>query len=259
MPRSTDERGSPQPPADTTDAAGAPREVSSSTSAIPTSPARSDKSSESEGKPVREKLKETRIDGQASSDPAQGSDQPMNDVTNGNTHSTTGDQNTSESENGRGRILRRKRSHDDYDEDLEKPTEKKVERHVRKKSRDVTSPKNIEDDILPNPPQIPVARIDETMVTVDEPQSHNSTSNGPATPDAPTLDKQEAMVTSPNNKRTRDQAKTEEGSGSDIPVEDSKGLQSSDKAEEPSSKRPKDKDDVKPSKGTEETKTKVCV
>ena len=56
----------PEKPQATATAATASEDT---TKAVPTSPARSDKSSDSEGKNVREKLKDTQIDAQATSDP----------------------------------------------------------------------------------------------------------------------------------------------------------------------------------------------
>lgn len=173
----------------------------------PTSPARSDKSSDSEGRPVREKLKETRIDAQAASDAPPSSDQLMDDAPNG----TRGDISTSGSESERGR-LRRKRSREDFEDDHEeaKHPEKKHERHTRKKSRDITSPKDIEIPVPPLTSTTPVPKIDEhetdeTMHNIDEPApAKTSTTDRQITPE-PGVPIKEATVTSPNNKRTLDQ------------------------------------------------------
>jgi Ran-binding protein 3 len=119
----------------------------------PTSPARSDKSSDSEGKPVRDKLKETRIDAQATSEPAATSDQLMEEPTNGS--AKAGEHSASGSDSDRGR-LRKKRSREEFEQETEpdkqpeKKQEKETERHhVRKRSRDV---KDIESGLPLKPP-----------------------------------------------------------------------------------------------------------
>lgn len=188
-------------------------------SAQPPSPTRSDKSSESEGRPVREKLKETRIDAHASSDQTHASDQPMNDAP---TNGTRGDNSTSGSESERGR-LRRKRSREDFEDDHEdaKHPEKKHERHTRKKSRDVTSPKDLSVDLPAKPTANSVPAIrehdsDEAMHAVEPSAEKEPTATGrQTTPDPVLSDKDADALTSPKNKRTLDQveATTEEALG----------------------------------------------
>ena len=164
--------------------------------AAPTSPARSDKSSDSEGKNVREKLKDTQIDAQATSNPAQSSDRVMNDVPNGS--AKLGDQSVSGSDSERGR-LRRKRSREDFEDDAEadKQPEKKVERHVRKRSRDIT--KDLEAGISAKPSGATISSIKES--DADE-QMTSPNKNASTT----TADQASGSDTSPKNKRTRDQA-----------------------------------------------------
>lgn len=183
----------------------------------------------------------------------------MQDVPNGTNDSTTGDQSTSGSESGRGR-LRRKRSREDF-EDEEKPIEKKHERHLRKKSRDVTSPHDTEAEVTTNPLKSSVSRIDEhdddeTMATGDiHSQSGNSASNRPVTPEAPTSQDKENAIISPKNKRTHDQTKG--GDEVDAPSND---VQATDKAaEEPNPKRHRDKDDLQAPLDGKESKTKVSL
>ena len=119
----------PEKPQATATAATASEDT---TKAVPTSPARSDKSSDSEGKNVREKLKDTQIDAQATSDPTASSDRRMHDAPNGS--AKVGEHSASGSDSERGR-LRRKRSREDFEDEAEvdKHPEKKVERHARKR------------------------------------------------------------------------------------------------------------------------------
>ncbi|CAO2652898.1 Nn.00g023090.m01.CDS01 [Neocucurbitaria sp. VM-36] len=201
-----------------------------------TSPARSDKSSDSEGRPVREKLKETRIDAQATSDPIPSSDQPTNDISNGT--AKMADQSASGSDSERGR-LRRKRSREDFEDEAEadKHPEKKVEvgeRHARKKSRDITK-----DDLPTKPAPSTISRIEENDAEMTSPDKKTSTSA--------VSDKASGADTSPKNKRTRDQAED----GTETAVESLTNASANgkpvEKAEdERNTKRLRDKDDVQP-------------
>jgi Ran-binding protein 3 len=176
----------------------------------------------------------------------------MNDATNGTDATTAGDQSTSGSESGRGR-LRRKRSHEDF-EDGEEQVKKRPEHHVRKKSRDITSPKDINFEAGEKPSKSSVSRIDEHGDEVMDPN------NRPSTPEAGVSDKGEAMVTSPKNKRSRDQASSGEGASIVQTVETvSKASQSNDKTEEERNpKRQRDKSEPLAATTTKDTQSKVC-
>ncbi|OAL47914.1 hypothetical protein IQ07DRAFT_107569 [Pyrenochaeta sp. DS3sAY3a] len=190
-----------------------------------TSPAPSNGSSESEGKPVREKLKETRIDATGNPDPASDSELPLNEATNGSAN-----QSASGSDSDRGR-LRRKRSREDFEEEVEadKHTEKKAgvgERHARKRSRDITK-----DDLPPKPLPSTISRIEENDIEMTSPKKDLSSD--------PNAD------TSPKNKRTRDQIEedanatvesSKEAEANGEPVEGAK--------EERDTKRLRDKDEI---------------
>ncbi|KAF2877450.1 hypothetical protein BDV95DRAFT_625334 [Massariosphaeria phaeospora] len=173
------------------------------------SPARSDRSSDSEGKPVRDKLKETRIDAKAS-DRVPSSDLAMSDAPNGTVPDTSqpAEHSTSESDSDRGR-LRRKRSREDFEDDQDQSQPKKKEQHARKKSRDITSPKPFEIQNMTSLPSTSVPRIeekdgDESMVpTEDSVQQHTSVDKEQTSPEATEQDTQ--PVTSPKNKRTLSQ------------------------------------------------------
>jgi Ran-binding protein 3 len=160
----------------------------------PPSPARSD---ESEGRPVREKLKETRIDAQGTSD------QAMKDAS---TNGTRVDPSTSGSDSERGR-LRRKRSRENFEEDEEvKHPDKKQERHVRKKSREIISLKDVDVEStakLSKPEIAPIGEkdSDETMQA-----QQPATSQGQDVLEDELPEKDVAGVASPKNKRTREQA-----------------------------------------------------
>jgi Ran-binding protein 3 len=156
----------------------------------PASPARSDKSSDSEGKDVREKMKDTQIDTHATSDPVPSADQAMHDAPNGS--APAGDQSVSGSDSERGR-LRRKRSHEDFEEEAEagKLPGNNPEGHKRKRSRDIT--KDIE-AFVPSKPVSPT-----TIVEEDEQMSSPKKNTSATTAKASGTD------TSPKNKRTRDQ------------------------------------------------------
>ncbi|KAL6711082.1 hypothetical protein ACN47E_006957 [Coniothyrium glycines] len=199
-----------------------------------TSPARSDQSSDSEGKPVREKLKETRIDAQGGAGP-----EP---VLNGNTPS--GEQSASGSDSERGR-LRRKRSREDFEDEAEadKHAGKKVEvapeRHARKRSRDISK-----DDLPPKPAPSKIASIvendaDEQMTS----PSKDTTSTTAANTD-----------TSPKNKRTRDQAEKESILASEDPHEATANGATIDERD---TKRPRDQNEAAPAAGVAASTTKV--
>lgn len=236
MTRSKERQPSPGASADESSAAAA------ATSHVP-SPTRSDRSSDSEGKPVREKLKETRIDAQGTSEATRTSDEHMPDVCNGDENAAASVQSTSGSEGGRGR-LRRKRSAEEFEEDNPEP--KKERHHARKRSREVTSPPPELVDVKVQPIKSSVSRIDEhdgdeKMTGTEKPSKpEHSASNGRATPPVVASDKEEA-TTSPKNKRTREQASRDEPGGLDEKIIDSKEGQGNDKSnDEPKSKRPKD-------------------
>lgn len=186
------------------------------------SPARSDKSSDSEGKPVREKLKETRIDTQGAGAPGL--------ETNGSAKS--GEQSTSGSDSERGR-LRRKRSREDFEDEAEadKHAGKKVEvapeRHVRKRSRDISK-----DDLPPKPAPSKIASIDEH----DADEQMTSPSKDKVDPATATSD------TSPKNKRTRDQVEND----TVTPNEATNGSSANGKpVEGRDTKRPRDQEEDK--------------
>jgi Ran-binding protein 3 len=219
----------------------------------PTSPARSDKSSDSEGKPVRDKLKETRIDAQGISDPVPPSDQHMEEVANGSAN--VGEQSASGSDSDRGR-LRRKRSREDFEDDTEaeKQPEKKQEKeerhHVRKRSRDV---KDIESGLPLKPPAASVTRIEEHDGDEQMTSPNKDTSKVAATKASTETD------TSPKNKRTRDQV--EEGTAANAePAEDAiaNGKPTSKSEDERDSKRLRDKDEPPTVAKATQATTKVC-
>jgi Ran-binding protein 3 len=208
------------------------------TEAAPASPARSDKSSDSEGKDVREKLKDTQIHAQATSDPVPSSDQAMNDAPNGS--AKVGDQSVSGSDSERGR-LRRKRSHEEIEEaEAGKLPGNKVEGHKRKRSRDIT--KDIEAFVPAKPVSPTIVEEDEQMTS---PNKTTST----------TTDKASGKDTSPKNKRTRDQiekdteATAETVSASGKPVEKA--------GDERDTKRLRDKEAAQTATDAAESKTKV--
>lgn len=213
---------------------------------------------------MREKLQETRIDAQSSSDPVAGSDLPMNDAPNGNGAVTaqSGDQSPSGSESERGR-LRRKRSREDFEDDQEEAEKHpdKKERHARKKSRDVTSPHPSDVDALKKSAKTSVPPIhendgDEAMLTVDEPRKvQNSTSKNPVASEIGASGKESGAVTSPKNKRTRDQA---DKADLDLTAKNSKDTSAAITLEEErTSKRPRDKDDPQPPSGAVEGTVKI--
>lgn len=172
-------------------------------------------------RPVREQLKKTTI-AALPGDALSTSDHPMGDAPN-HAKATKGraskleDDGQSNSESDRGR-LRRKRSFEVFEGDHseEKPTDK-PERHTRKKSRDIGSSHSGPDaSARKSSGESSVSRIDEYA---DEPMK-STESNGaddstlsqemdtksPATPTgSDSTNKEEGMVISPKNKRTRDE------------------------------------------------------
>ncbi|KAJ4407080.1 hypothetical protein N0V91_004247 [Didymella pomorum] len=202
------------------------------------SPARSDKSSDSEGRPVREKFQKTSIDATANpisvlehaKDAANGTLKP-------GSHSASG----SDSERGR---LRRKRSREDMDDDKEgdKQPDKKQERlekgsekpegHARKRSRDITM--DFEGGAMPKPATGPVSRIEETDAGTASP--NKSTEK--------TTDTGVQASTSPKNKRPRDESISEpaEDSTKDAPVNGQAATKGGDQRE---AKRARDQEEIK--------------
>jgi Ran-binding protein 3 len=209
-----------------------------------TSPARSDKSSDSEGRPVREKFKETRIDAQAVSE----SEQAMKDAPNGSTK--VGDQSASGSESERGR-LRRKRSREDFEDEteIEKHAGKKMEgaagRHARKRSRDISK-----EDLPPKPAPSKIPSIEE-----NDADEQLTTSNTGKT--ATAMSEQVVGAdTSPKNKRTRDQAESDLEATTEVSNHSANG-KPVETTEERNTKRLRDQDEVKSSIEAAEPKTKV--
>lgn len=213
----------------------------------PISPARSDKSSDSEGRPVREKLKETRIDAQATSDTIPNTDQPMKDISNGT--AKVADQSPSGSDSERGR-LRRKRSREDFEDEAEadKHPEKKVEvgeRHARKKSRDISK-----DEFPTKPAPSTISRIEENDAEMTSPKKEASTSA--------VSDKASGADTSPKNKRTRDQAEDVTETAVEPLTDTSANGKPVEKTDdERDTKRLRDKDDVQPTVETAAPASKV--
>ncbi|KAJ4363139.1 hypothetical protein N0V83_010259 [Neocucurbitaria cava] len=211
----------------------------------PTSPARSDKSSDSEGRPVREKLKETRIDAQATSDTIPNTDQPMKDISNGTIK--VADQSPSGSDSERGR-LRRKRSREDFEDEVEadKHPEKKVEvgeRHARKKSRDISK-----DEFPKKPAPSTISRIEETDAEMTSPKKNTGAVS----------DKASGADTSPKNKRTRDQAEDVTKTTVQPLTDTSANGKPVEKTEdERDTKRLRDKDDVQPTVETAAPASKI--
>ncbi|KAF2847021.1 hypothetical protein T440DRAFT_215747 [Plenodomus tracheiphilus IPT5] len=225
-------------------------ESKDSTEAGVNSPARSDKSSDSEGKEVRDKLKDTQIDAPATSHPTSESDQHMKDTLNGGVKAADLSASGSDSERGR---LRRKRSREDFEEEAEaekqpgKKTEVGSERHRRKKSRDISK------DELPTTKPVPstISRIEEN--DVDEQMTTPKKDNVAAI----TSDKVSGTGTSPKNKRTREQAEKETGAtennsgGADV-----NGMPAIETSEERDSKRLRDQG-AQLGKGAAEPKAKI--
>ncbi|KAH7382584.1 hypothetical protein DE146DRAFT_232585 [Phaeosphaeria sp. MPI-PUGE-AT-0046c] len=236
------------------ESAGATSVAADGKKSAPTSPARSDKSSDSEGKPVRDKLKETRIDAQGTSQPAKSLDEPMAEAQNGSAHA--GENSASGSDSDRGR-LRRKRSREDFEDEHEadKHTEKKHEKegqkerhHVRKRSRDV---KDIESGLPLKPPAASVTRIDENdgdelMTTPKKDTSKTATTAAGSDTD-----------TSPKNKRTRDQVEANTATASESAITATANGKPVGQGDEREAKRPKDKDGKPSAADANGTTTKI--
>ncbi|KAF2019421.1 hypothetical protein BU24DRAFT_406090 [Aaosphaeria arxii CBS 175.79] len=212
----------------------------------PTSPARSDKSSDSEGRQVRENLKETTLDTLPPSDKTQAVQDPMTDAPNGTDVAV--DTNTSESESSRGR-LRRKRSREDFEDETDKPQEKKVlEHHARKKSRDVTSPKDSDVDSQAAS-KSPIPRIPEQEGLEEAAKPQQPSADRPQTPEAVDTTNAATML-SPKNKRPLDQTRSGDAPSASISISGA-----SVAGEERDPKRPRDTDHV--SEPAKETQTKI--
>lgn len=244
MARSSEPIETLQRPLGTADTATAPGTIVQP-SETPTSPARSDKSSDSEGKPVRKQLQDTTLEPHVP-DPTPGSDLTMGDATNG--ADAPGELSGSGSESGRGR-LRRKRSREDF-EDEEKPQGKKVqESHIRKKSRDLTSSDDQEGDV--------------SIMSVDNTQDATVPTSRDATPEEEKTGKSDRKIISPKNKRTLEQTKSGEditsgGGGNDAKDNEAAGVV----REERDTKRQKDADDASADKNDYTAKVstprKIC-
>ncbi|KAL5117116.1 hypothetical protein ACEQ8H_004941 [Pleosporales sp. CAS-2024a] len=223
------------------------------TKAAPTSPAPSDKSSESEGKPVRDKLKETRIDAHGTSDVTKGSDQLMGEASNGSAQS--GEHSASGSDSDRGR-LRKKRSREEFEKEneVDKQPEKKQgnereRHHVRKRSRDV---KDIESGLPLKPPAASVGRIEET--DGDEQMISPSNDHTKAVAKTATIEKD----TSPKNKRTRDQVEETTTATADSAIDATTNGKLGSKAEdERDAKRSRDEDTAQPVAGATASTSKL--
>lgn len=161
------------------------------------SPARSDKSSESEGRPVREKFQKTSID--ATATPISGLGHVTADNVNGSLQSGSGSASGSDSDRGR---LRRKRSREDLDDEHEgdaQPDKKherlegseKPARHARKRSKDIT--KDLEDGALAKSSTTPVSTIDEVDAEMTSPKKS----------EVQPTESETRPGTSPKNKRPR--------------------------------------------------------
>ncbi|KAJ4370982.1 hypothetical protein N0V86_008676 [Didymella sp. IMI 355093] len=204
------------------------------------SPARSDRSSDSEGRPVREKFQKTSIDATANpisvlaqaSDAANGALKP-------------GSRSASGSDSERGR-LRRKRSREDIDDDnegdkqpdkkherLQKDSEK-PERHARKRSRDTIE--DLEGGALPKPATASVTRIEETDAEMASP--NKSAAEPPNT--------EPRTGTSPKNKRPRDETDASEAAGDTTKDAPTNGQAATKGGDERESKRARDKEEAKP-------------
>ncbi|KAH3994945.1 hypothetical protein HBI70_147290 [Parastagonospora nodorum] len=218
----------------------------------PTSPARSDKSSDSEGKPVRDKLKETRIDAQATSEPAATSNQFMEEPTNGS--AKAGEHSASGSDSDRGR-LRKKRSREEFEQETEpdkqpeKKQEKETERHhVRKRSRDV---KDIESGLPLKPPAASVERIEEN--DGDEQMTSPNKDTSKAVAKTATTN----SGTSPKNKRTRDQVEGAAANAQSEKDTTTNGKPITSAEDERDSKRLRDKDNAVPAANATTSTAKI--
>src|SRR5690242_4089922 len=203
----------------------------------PVSPARSDKSSDSEGRPVREKFQKTSID--ATANPISVLGQTTNSTANGSLQPGSRSASGSDSERGR---LRRKRSREDIDDDNEgvkqpdkkqerlEKTSEKPEKHARKRSRDLT--KDLEDGALAKSVTTSVTRIEETDAEMASPSKTT----------AKLADKEARTGTSPKNKRPRDETEGSEAAADiakDVPTNGEAAIKAGDERE---SKRARDKE-----------------
>lgn len=223
------------------------------TQALIPSPARSDKSSDSEGKEVRDKLKETQIDAQATSHPTSGADPQMKNAPHGSAN--TPDLSTSGSDSERGQ-LRRKRSREEFEEEAEtekqsaKKTEGGSERHRRKKSRDISK------DVLPvtKPAPSTISRIEEN--DVDEPMISPKKDKTSAT--ASDNASGTGTGTSPKNKRTREQAE-QDAEVTEKPADNviTNGKPVAESSDERDTKRFRDEQGAQSNNKNAESKTKV--
>jgi Ran-binding protein 3 len=174
----------------------------------------------------------------------------MRDAPNGAEHAMARDHSASSSDGGRGRVLRRKRSYEDVGEEEE--TKSSGKRHLRKKSRDVTSPAPAGIEVPGRIGKSSVTPIDEHDGDEKMATTEAASANGQSTPSAGTSDKEGTRV-SPRNKRTHDQTTSTEAT--DV----SKDIQEAGKAqEEPNAKRPREKSDLQAPDEAEGSKTKVC-
>ncbi|KAF1944998.1 hypothetical protein EJ02DRAFT_65098 [Clathrospora elynae] len=205
------------------------------TQAAEASPARSDRSSDSEGKTVRKKMKDTQIDAQATSDPVQRSDQPMHDAPNGSAQ--VGEQSASGSDSERGR-LRRKRSWEDVEDEAGADKQPEKLRHARKRSRDITR------DIAAAFPLKPVPSAISSIEENDG-DEHMASPNKNASTTA-TTDKAPEADTSPKNKRTRDQIEKDAEAAGAAEAVFANGKPVKKAGDERDTKRLRDKDEVQP-------------
>ncbi|KAJ4335346.1 hypothetical protein N0V95_008921 [Ascochyta clinopodiicola] len=205
------------------------------------SPARSDKSSDSEGRPVREKFSKTSIDATAHPIPNLGLGQIQTDKANGSLQPGSRSASGSDSERGR---LRRKRSREDLEDDVEadqQPDKKqerlekssaKPEKHARKRSRDIAE--DLDGGALSKPTSSSVSRIEETDAEMASPSKDASKST----------DTKISTGSSPKNKRPRDEtegSEAAEASTKDAPVNGT----ISKAGDERESKRVRDKEEGK--------------
>lgn len=207
---------------------------------VAVSPARSDKSSDSEGRPVREKFQKTSID--ATADPTSVFGR-TGDAANGALKPGSRSASGSDSERGQ---LRRKRSREDMDDEnegdrqpdkkqerLEKGSEK-PEKHARKRSRDITN--DLEGRVPSQPATASVSRIEETDADMASP--NKSAVNMPET--------EPRAGTSPKNKRPRDETDASAPTKDSTEHAPTNGQAATKKSDERESKRARDKEEAKP-------------
>lgn len=279
MARSTQRSGSPQAPDEPT---SRPKTVTSS--ALDNGAAGSD--TEGSERQAREKLRATSIAG-LPTDNIPASDAPMEDaVTEGEANKGLSDQpaeNTPVGHHERGR-LRRKRSIEDVEEGhpTDEPPTGNAGRHVRKRSRDIQSGQHLSrSGSRKTSGEQSVQEISEHEMADEETQTapKNTVMNGtvlerPTSPLAGS-DQQNGkeFLTSPKNKRTRDEflldqekaskAENEHQSTShkSLSTEVQNGLTAQDKStpiEEPKTKRHRDSNSPQPAVEQEKpTVTKV--